>query len=115
MKRNVQRMLVFALVAGLGSSATLLSAQAPSDAENSVQGPPEWVLQAWQTGERPERSNFGPPEWVLQRHAYAAELGLPGPPLEVLDAWQNGLGFELPGPPSFVIDLLQLGDRQSRE
>lgn len=68
-------------------------------------GPPAWVVDAWRSGDRPERP-VGPPPWIAARHEMAKELGLFGPPRDVIDAWQNGEGFELPGPPDFVRDLL---------
>ncbi len=68
-------------------------------------GPPAWVVEAWRTGERPVRQ-AGPPPRVAARHRRAQELGLPGPPPEVLKAWENGYGSELPGPPEFVLELL---------
>lgn len=68
-------------------------------------GPPAWVVEAWENGERPQRL-AGPPPWIAKRHEMAKELGLPGPPTEVIEAWENGEGFEFPGPPDFVLDLL---------
>lgn len=70
-------------------------------------GPPAWVVEAWQDGERPQRPT-GPPPWVAARHEMAKELGLPGPPPEVVEAWENGEGFDLAGPPDFIRDLLEL-------
>lgn len=42
-------------------------------------GPPAWVVEAWENGERPQRPT-GPPPWIAKRHEMAKELGLPGPP-----------------------------------
>jgi len=72
-----------------------------------VNGPPSWVVEAWANGEMRERP-VGPPPWITARHEMAKEIGLPGPPAEVLDAWSSGNGFDLPGPPSFVLDILGL-------
>lgn len=67
-------------------------------------GPPAWVVEAWSKGEAPQRPD-GMPPWVARRHAMAKEMGLPGPPDEVLEAWENGDGESLPGPPDFVREL----------
>lgn len=88
-----------------GPPAWVLDAWESGDSpEPPAYGPPAWIVQAWQSGERPAQP-MGPPAWVLARQEMAKELGLPGPPAEVLEAWQNGEGFSLPGPPEFVFEL----------
>ena len=127
--RNVKTLLGLGIVAVLVSSATLAFAQRPKEAGKSPQGPPDfvleawesgeapvppqdgpptWVVEAWESGERPRAGGFGPPAWVVERHRMAAELGLPGPPPAVIEAWENGEGFDLPGPPEFVWEILGL-------
>lgn len=71
-------------------------------------GPPAWVI-GMREGNSQETN--GMPPWVAERHAWAAEIGLPGPPPEVIEAWQNGESDSLPGPPAFVLELLDLFGR----
>lgn len=95
------------VVVALTCSAALVLAQRPEHVE-AEQGPPAFVVEAWETVEAPVVPENGPPAWVQARHAMAQELGLPGPPPEIIEAWQNGEGFDLPGPPDFVLELLGL-------
>ena len=127
--RNVKTLLGLSIIAVLLGSAALALGQRPKEPGETPQGPPDfvleawesgeapvppqggppaWVIEAWQNGERPDAGGFGPPAWVVERHRMAAELGLPGPPAEVIEAWENGEGFDLPGPPDFVLELLGL-------
>ncbi|MEZ6116505.1 MAG: hypothetical protein R3C28_08020 [Pirellulaceae bacterium] len=123
-----QIILAIGLVTAMSGSAAW--AQAPANKPDGIIrpfGPPDFVIQAWETGELPQASQAGPPAWVIeswasgqrptavarkapeqiqQRHAKAAEAGLPGPPAEVIEAWKNGNGWDLPGPPAFILEWL---------
>jgi len=95
-------MLTFALLA-ISIPAVSVSQEISDNTEQSM-GPPGWVVQAWENGERAQPTVM--PWWVKARLEMARELGLPGPPQEVFDAWERGEGFDLPGPPDFVLELL---------
>ena len=126
MLKSVCAVAALILVAN-GMQGSTADAQDGDPGENRpTNGPPAWVVKAWETGEEPMVPEVGPPVWIVEawqsgerlpgphgmppwiarRHAMAVELGLPGPPAEVIEAWENGEGADLPGPPQFILDLL---------
>ncbi len=70
-------------------------------------GPPEWIIESWKSGDRQTGLRSGPPPWVRGAHAKAQERGLAGPPAWVVEAWENGEGQTLGGPPEWVLEALE--------